>query len=178
MIGMTPKDLRKDMALKFYDIPVLWSDEHTKLDYFKKPISDTLIQNWREMGYTHENHNGYLYDQSDDRVLPLFTDQLAQNFQKLKNIGFAFYKMEQMTIMPPHVDEYEAYSKIFNVDPKDVIRVLIFLEDWQPGHCFEIDGKPFTGWKAGACIEWTSEEHSAANIGITPRYTLQLTGHV
>ena len=55
----------------------------------------------------------------------------------------------------------------------------MFLEDWQSGHYLELKGKPVTGWQAGFTPVWAYDApHMAANIGATPRYTLQITGHV
>ena len=35
------------------------------------------------------------------------------------------------------------------------------------------------GWQAGDTVEWTYDlPHMAANIGLEPRYTLQITGHL
>jgi hypothetical protein len=54
---------------------------------------------------------------------------------------------------------------------------VIFLEDWQSGHYFEIDGTPITAWSAGDVITWRYDvPHVAANVGMTDRYTLQITG--
>jgi hypothetical protein len=38
---------------------------------------------------------------------------------------------------------------------------------------------PLVQWKAGQVVEWAyNTPHMAANIGKTPRYTLQITGHI
>jgi hypothetical protein len=53
----------------------------------------------------------------------------------------------------------------------------VFLEDWQPGHIFEIDGHPLTKYKSGTMVIWQYKTpHMAANLGLTNRYTLQITG--
>ena len=58
-------------------------------------------------------------------------------------------------------------------------RVLLFLEDWKPGHYFEMNSIGYTDWNAGDYVEWDcTVPHAASNIGIEPRYTLQITGHV
>jgi hypothetical protein len=57
-----------------------------------------------------------------------------------------------------------------------ISRAVIFLEDWKPGHIFEIEGNLLSNWKAGEYILWQYDtEHMAANLGIEPRYTAQLT---
>jgi len=53
------------------------------------------------------------------------------------------------------------------------------LEDWKSGHYFEGMGNPVTQWRAGDAVEWDYDTpHMAANIGLEPRYTLQITGWV
>jgi hypothetical protein len=53
------------------------------------------------------------------------------------------------------------------------------LEDWQLGHYLDCNGKAFVHWQAGDVVEWTFDTpHSAANIGMTDRYTLQVTGWI
>jgi len=52
------------------------------------------------------------------------------------------------------------------------------LETLQPGHYLDCMGRAFVDWRAGDVVEWTYDTpHTAANIGMTPRYTLQVTGH-
>jgi hypothetical protein len=84
------------------------------------------------------------------------------------------------TVLPTHGDLYLKYIQLFNLEgqEKNIRRAVVFLEDWQPGHYAEYFDEPFTKWKAGATIEWEYDDpHSAVNVGFTPRYTLQITGH-
>jgi hypothetical protein len=56
---------------------------------------------------------------------------------------------------------------------------LVLLEDWCPGHYFEVAGIPYVNWHAGDIVEWVyNVPHAAANIGLEDRYTLQITGHL
>ena len=49
--------------------------------------------------------------------------------------------------------------------------------DGPQGHYFEIDNQAFTGWEKGDYVMWREDApHAASNIGIEPRYTLQITG--
>jgi hypothetical protein len=58
-------------------------------------------------------------------------------------------------------------------------RAIVFLEDWASGHYLEIDGEPIIKWTAGDVVIWCYDTpHMAANMGLTPRYTLQITGHI
>jgi hypothetical protein len=56
---------------------------------------------------------------------------------------------------------------------------VVFLENWSSGHYLEIGGDVITNWTAGTVVEWAYDvPHMAANIGLLPRYTLQVTGHI
>ena len=62
------------------------------------------------------------------------------------------------------------------------VRANIYLEDWEPGHFLgfqQESGEWFSdcNWKAGNGWIWDREPHHAsANAGLTPKYTLQVTG--
>jgi len=83
--------------------------------------------------------------------------------------------------LPEHVDTYERYIELFDLKGKEdtIRRAVLFLEDWQSGHYLEIEGQAIPHWSKGDYVAWTTNTpHMAANIGITPRYTLQITGHI
>jgi hypothetical protein len=98
-----------------------------------------------------------------------------------KDIGLAFYRMPTGTVMPVHHDLYKRYIELFGLQGKEtsIRRALVLLEDWKPGHYLEVVGHPYVDWQAGTTVEWNYDApHSAANIGLEDRYTLQITGHV
>lgn len=63
-------------------------------------------------------------------------------------------------------------------DEKNIMRYLICLEDWQPGHyLFALD--QIFQWKAGDMFAWDGTIlHGSANAGFTPKMTLTLTGAI
>lgn len=79
--------------------------------------------------------------------------------------------------LPEHDDTFFQFSKKFKVDSKDCMRLNIFLEDWQSGHYFEINNTPVLQWRAGdAILIDKGEKHLSGNMGMTPKYTMQITG--
>jgi hypothetical protein len=89
--------------------------------------------------------------------------------------------MSTGTVLPTHGDIYLRYISLFNLQGKEhtIRRAVVFLEDWQPGHYSEQVDKPYVNWQAGDTVEWAYDtSHMAANLGLAPRYTLQLTGHI
>jgi len=90
-------------------------------------------------------------------------------------------KLNTGTVLPTHSDLYLKYIELFNLQGCEhtIRRAIVFLEDWQPGHYAEYINVAYVNWRAGAIIEWAYDTpHMAANLGLTPRYTLQITGHV
>ena len=154
--------------------PVLWDEGYKYFNYVRQPITGAESDTWREQGYTHETTTGKMYDSRNP--MPDYAEQVAQ-LLNLKNCGFVFYKMDTLDIMPTHVDHYNTYCKVFNQKHEDVRRAIVFLEDWKPGHYFEVDSTALVNWKAGEFVLWNPEvPHAASNIGVDPRYTLQITG--
>jgi hypothetical protein len=102
-----------------------------------------------------------------------FTEQFAQ----YREATFSVQKMSPGMILPYHNDQYGHYRRAHNVtDINCITRIILFLEDWQPGHISEINGHVNTNWHAGDWVSWQGNTpHLAANIGHTDRYTLQIT---
>jgi hypothetical protein len=158
-------------------IPVTWNTDFKTLQYTKQPVTEEEISDWEKKGYYHKNFTGNMYDSRNP--MPDWTKDVANEFSYLKDTTFTLYRMDTLEIMPTHVDHFRRYCEVFGVERSQVRRVLVFLEDWKPGHYFEVDGKGVVNWKAGDyCIWEPNVDHAASNIGIEPRYTLQMTGHV
>lgn len=79
--------------------------------------------------------------------------------------------------LPEHEDTFFMFSKNYGVDPKDCIRINIFLEDWKTGHYFEVNKEPVVKWSKGdAIIIDTCVPHLSGNMGLESKYTMQVTG--
>ena len=153
-----------------------WPDTYKKLVYRNEPFNDAVTEaRWRDLGFSQSIFTGDLYDMRQDQ--PEWIDQFSTIFN-LKNMCWSIYKMRPGRCLPNHSDTYATYMRLYNVAHiNHVKRYVIFLEDWQSGHYFEIDQTPVMPWRAGDGIYWFGQaEHIAANLGHTDRYTLQLTG--
>ena len=163
-----------------YNMEVFWNDEYKHLDYVNEPFNDTVsITQWTGQGYPLK-FTGDMCDMR--RQQPSWNQKFIDHFAKLgwQDIGTSYYRMNTGTILPVHGDLYLRYVDLFNLHGQEhtIRRAIVFLEDWKSGHYFEALGVANTGWKAGQVVEWEYDEpHMAANIGLEPRYTLQITGH-
>lgn len=177
-VGLTPININMNNHTVTGHLDQFWDDSYKKFPYIRKPgFNQQEIDAWVEQGYIRENLNdfiGTMYDNSNP--MPAWVYELNNKFG-LHNQTYTFYRMDTLEIMPVHVDHFRTYCKLNNVVREKVYRVLVMLEDWKPGHYLEMDGIGYVNWKAGDWFKWRGDiPHSAANIGVEPRYTLQITG--
>ena len=163
-------------------IEPFWDSGYKKLNYRKDIFNDEYaIQGWRKQGYQNpiESFSGEMANHGD--IQPKWNDDIvkwATEVQELQDVGCCYYRMKTNTIIPNHTDAYNVYTEKFNCTTQQVVKILVFLEDWKSGHYFELEGKPMIQWKAGNYATWNGRtEHFAANIGVEDIYTLQITGH-
>lgn len=106
-----------------------------------------------------------------------FESDLAQEFDWLTDLEFAVNRLEPGSILPAHKDRYGSYRTRHMAPVDTLIRVIVFLQDWQPGHLLQIDQTLLAHWQQGDWAAWSGHTpHLAANLGHTHRYTLQITG--
>lgn len=163
-----------------YHIAKFWDDEFKALGYINEPFNDNEnTRYWIDLGFPAK----FTGDMCDMRsAQPSWNTAFIKMFEEMgwQDVCTSYYRMASGTILPTHCDLYLKYIDLFNLAGQEhtIKRAVIFLEDWQPGHYAEYLDVPFTNWVAGAAVEWEYDaKHMAANMGFTPRYTLQVTGH-
>lgn len=155
-----------------------WEQLHRDLPYIHEAFNnDHDVNLWRELGYTQSRFTGDMYDM---RFPEPDWISAVREFIPIENFAWSLYRMRPGDVLPEHRDIYLRYREIYNVqDTASIRRYIIFLEDWQSGHYLEIDSTPILQWRAGEGVYWHGDTpHLAANIGKTPRYTLQITGTI
>jgi hypothetical protein len=160
---------RRGHVGRFWDL-----DGVKKLNYVRQPLMQEEIDDWVSKGYDYvKSFSGSMYDNRNP--MPDWIENLKGSFD-YKNMTFTFYKMSPLEIMPPHVDHFNTYMKLHSAEYENVVRILVMLEDWKPGHYLEIDGVGIVNWIAGDYFIWDSDvPHAASNIGTEDRYSLQIT---
>lgn len=164
-----------------YHIPQFWDDEFKQLDYINEEFNDVAsLDQWQAQGYA----NRFTGDMCDMRSpQPSWNHKFVEIYQDMgwKDIGTSYYRMNTGTVLPTHRDLYLRYIELFALQGQEhrIHRAIVFLEDWKSGHYFEGCGAPKVQWRAGDVVEWCYDApHMAANLGLEPRYTLQLTGWI
>jgi hypothetical protein len=164
-----------------YQLAKFWNDEFKSLNYINESFNDAESRDrWIAAGYP-DKFTGDMCDMRSEQ--PSWNQRFIDIFhgQGWKDIGTSYYRMNTGTVLPTHGDLYLKYIELFGLKGHEhtIRRAIVFLEDWQPGHYAEYMDRPFIDWKAGAVIEWAYDTpHMAANLGLSPRYTLQITGHI
>ena len=168
-------------AILKYHIPKFWDDKFKELLYINEQFNDVeSLERWTALGYA----NRFTGDMCDMRsAQPSWNQQFVNIYTELgwKDIGTSYYRMGTGTILPTHSDLYLRYVNLFNLQGQEhrIRRSIVFLEDWKPGHYAEYNSTAKVDWQAGDVVEWRYDApHMAANMGIEPRYTLQITGHL
>jgi hypothetical protein len=166
---------------EWFNIAPFWDDEYKHLTYTKEKFNDPVTEiAWQDAGFRGP-FGGWMCDMRNTQ--PSWNTQFIDFFITLgwQNIGTSYYRMDPGSSLPEHVDTYKKYIELFNLNGHEstIRRAVVFLEPWQSGHYAECDRVPYTDWIAGFTLIWSwNAPHIATNMGMTPRYTLQITGHV
>lgn len=158
-----------------------WDLQYIELDYKREPFNDPdSVDLWKTQGYSG-HFTGFMCDMR--RIQPTWNNRIIDIFQSKgwQDIGTSYYRMDTGVILPNHRDLYKTYVNLFKLQGQEqkIFRAVLFLEDWQSGHYAEYDNEPLVNWRAGDCVIWKYNTlHMAANLGLKPRYTLQITGHI
>jgi len=71
-------------------------------------------------------------------------------------------------------------DKLYDLDEDQnkVIRIMVMLEDWEPGQFIMYGNKMFDRWKKGDIhkFDWMNIPHATANASLHPRPMLVITG--
>jgi hypothetical protein len=167
-------------AFNKYHVPAFWNDEFKQLEYINETFNDPKsVESWLAQGFA-DKFTGDMCDMRSPQ--PSWNKVIIEVFEQMgwQDIGTSYYRMAPGTILPTHQDLYTKYITLFGLEGKEhtIRRAVIFLEDWKPGHYLEVMEQPVVKWQAGDVVEWVYDTpHMAANMGSTPRYTLQITGH-
>lgn len=169
----------KDFTWMKGHVTWLENDDTVKtLTFFHEDFNDSeQVKTWELQG--HKPRTGMMYDMRNENQ-PALTQKLIKYAEHngLEHVGVSYYCMHAGDNLPYHSDRYAAYIPRFNLEErkKNIVRFIFFPYDRKPGHMLEIDGK-LIDWKAGDWVAWKyNTPHLAANMGLAPRYSIQVTG--
>lgn len=77
-------------------------------------------------------------------------------------------------VLNMHID------KLHDIDPdyEKIVRIMVMLQDWEPGQFLMYGNQQFDGWTAGDIhkFDWQNLPHGTANASNIPRPMLVITG--
>lgn len=179
-------DPDQDKVTFLGNIDPFWSDELANIIELAKP------KTWRTRGkgadrpseeYDQEEYDLEQFGYGKDYVVGDLTWDIPETLNRLlvwfgmDNAKMRLHVQRPGQMWNLHLDKLEKWNP---EDPAKVMRVMIALNDWEPGHFFSYGNYIHSGWHAGdvTTFDWQNLPHSTANAGHTPRITLQMTGIV
>ena len=177
-------DPDQDKVTFLGNISPFWPAELAAIVDLAKP------KTWRTRGQgldrTNEEYDQEEYDlekfgYGKDYVVGDLTWEIPKSFDKIAvwfgmdNCKMRLHVQQPGQVWNLHLDKLEKWNP---EDPTKVMRVMIALNDYEPGHFFSYGNHIHTGWRAGdvTTFDWQNVPHSTANAGHGPRITLQMTG--
>jgi hypothetical protein len=132
--------------------------------------------------YDEQNVKHIMVGYTDKNTQYYQTFDLPDEYHTFAKTIFSDYSLSVIKQMPgqtipEHFDTFYKFSEKNKCNKEDVCRLNFFLEDWKPGHYFEIMYEPYTKWgKMNFKIIRYNEPHLSGNMGMEPKYTMQITG--
>lgn len=156
-------------------IKKFWNDFYKNIDYEESLFRDSdQVSVWKNAGHHVESTTILINQNFTIKDFP----EVQQEFKELNSIQIAFHCLLPGHYLPTHIDRYNFYIKKHNIlDHNTIKRYVVFLEDWADGHLLSVNTNIYSQWTAGDIVGWNGHTpHSAINLGIVNRYTLQVTG--
>jgi hypothetical protein len=112
-------------------------------------------------------------------------DTLGPQLMKMVNafkldapMSYTFHAQFTGQVFPYHIDFFHRRNKFAEVPPEKLIRIMVMLTDWEPGHFFGYGNFSYSRWKAGdfSTLSHANTPHYSANATYNPRCMLLITG--
>jgi hypothetical protein len=142
-----------------------------KLDSYKGEEKNALY-----VSKGHCEQSLHLYN-CFEQNLPTEILSLKDQFTFLKKVSLAINLFTPGQYLPLHGDLYTRYRELHNLKNENIVRIMLFLEDWVPGQICQIEKQAFTDWKSGDWYGWKNDDiHTFYNLSLEDRYAIQITG--
>ena len=144
----------------------------------------------REQEDIHDTVGGFpkSYHEDNTRIQQLWFDDGDIDYKELgEKLGMEVITVSTILQPPGNVVTLhrDTFFKIKNLYPEDTrikVRANIYMQDWAPGHFINYQDKDkqwqtSTHWQQGDGFIWDSNHlHLSANAGLTPKFTMQVSG--
>ena len=167
-----------------------WAESNLNLatvkDYIPRPFTRedalrqaVMIQN---LGYSKHNTTelnwGIEPEHNDILKSFLGEEALSQLNLEQDSMLVRLLRYDPGHCIPLHTDSYDGFKKLYG-DKGDIKRYFIAVSPWDWGHFLQVHDNMIHHWEPGYCVEVPNEAfHLSGNCGISPKYTLTVTGFV
>lgn len=155
-----------------------WNIEEFKtLEYFLTTYKgENIINQYVNSG--HQRSMISLYNYHEPNPMPnCIREYIRPQFNFLDHVAIAVNYFKPGQYLPLHSDTYEKYIRVYSVNEKDIVRVILMLEDSSPGQIIQIKDLCTSSWKSGDCFSWKYDDlHAFYNFSMVDRYAIQVTG--
>jgi len=155
-----------------------WNIEEFKnLEYSLTTYKNkSVIGDYINVGHNKEMISLYNYHEPNPMPKCMF-DYIKPHFNFLDNLALAVNYFKPGQYLPLHSDLYTKYIQVYGAELKDIVRIILMLEDSYPGQILQIKDRCICNWKSGDCFKWESEDlHAFYNFSMNGRYAIQVTG--
>lgn len=183
-----PLELKPFKVEMHWQALIEWAESNLNLatvkDYIPRPFTRedalrqaVMIQN---LGYSKHNttelnwgiepeHNEILKNFLGDQALSVLN--LEQDSMLVRLLRY-----DPGHCIPLHTDSYDGFKKLYG-DKAAIKRYFIAVSPWDWGHFLQVHDNMIHHWEPGYCVEVPNESfHLSGNCGISPKYTLTVTG--
>lgn len=144
----------------------------------------------REQEDIHRTFGGFpkSYSEENTKIQQIWFDKDTVDYEAIgAKLGIEVVTISSI-LQPPgnvitmHRDTFFKINNMYPDDTRKKVRANIYLEDWAPGHYINYQDsdknwQTSTHWSAGDGFIWDSEHlHLSANAGLSPKFTLQISG--
>jgi len=168
---------------EFEDFVRVHRDEATVKWYHPRPFlnaetnEQAINANW--IGYNEHNttESNWGLDPAHNKILKGMVG--IKNFKKLgidpeKSLLRLLEYMPGHSL-PLHCDGFEGFKRLYGEG--EATRFFVAISDWDWGHVFQMHDNMISNWRSGdTYIVPKGIFHASANFGISPKYTLTITG--
>ena len=137
----------------------------------------SMIHDYMKAG--HNFYNMSMYNYFEPNPMPEFVSYVKSHFSHFKNVSVALNLFKPGQYLPYHVDLFEKYKKFNKLVDEQIVRVIVMLEDSQPGQISQVGDSTIGVWSAGDWFQWDAADyHTFYNLSLHERYAVQITGTI
>lgn len=150
-----------------------YQDLPFKYDTHKNAL---LLDQYESAG--HDRKMMSLFNYFEPNPMPSSVTEIVARFSHILNKSAAINMFKPGQYLPMHVDLFGKYRTLHDLtDNHKIVRVIVMLEDSEPGQISQVCDETIGKWNAGYWLQWDeTDPHAFYNFSMSDRYAIQITG--